>query len=120
MAERTTVMELSPLDQIRQTEGEVTRKVAAAREAAEQILENARQQGEILKRNAREAGTREGQGLYKTTIAKAEEEARALVAEAAFQAEQLKRRGRQHMRSSVSFAVNLVLGLVEETENHER
>ncbi|HEX9617547.1 MAG TPA: V-type ATPase subunit subunit G family protein [Anaerolineales bacterium] len=116
MAERTSEIELSPLDQIRQTEGEVTRKIAAAREAAEQILENARQQAETLKRSAREAGTREGQGHYKTTIARAEEEARALVTEAGFQAERLRRRGQQRMKRGVSYAVNLVLGLAEEIE----
>jgi vacuolar-type H+-ATPase subunit H len=117
MSERKPEIELSPLDQIRQTEGEVTRKVAAAREAAEQILEKARQQAEILKHSAREAGTRQGESLYKTTIAKAEEEARALVAEAGFQAERLKRRGQQHMQSGINHAVNLVLGLDQGTDN---
>jgi vacuolar-type H+-ATPase subunit H len=117
MAERTTEIELSPLDQIRQTEGEVTRKIAAARETAEQILESARQQAEKIKRSAQETGMREGQGHYKTTIARAEEEARALVAEARLQAERLRRRGQQRMKRGVSDAVNLVLGLSEETED---
>jgi vacuolar-type H+-ATPase subunit H len=116
MADRTPEIELSPLDQIRQTEGEVTRKVAAAREAAEQILENARQQAEKIKHNAREAGAREGQGLYKTTIARAEEEARALVTEAKFQAERLQRRGQQRLKNGVACSVSLVLGLAEDAD----
>lgn len=116
MVERTSEIELSPLDQVRQTEAEVTRKIAAARETAEQILENARQQAETIKRNARQAGIQEGQGHYKATIARAEEEARALVAEAKFQAERLRRRGQQRMKRAVSYAVNLVLGLPEENE----
>ena len=42
MVDQTSGLDLSPLDQVRQTEAEVTRKIAAARKAAEQILEDAR------------------------------------------------------------------------------
>lgn len=114
MVEQTSEIELSPLDQIRQTEGEVTRRIAAAREKSEEILENARKQAAVLKHAAHEAGKREGQAGYKEIISRAEEEANALVADAHYQAEKLRRRGQQRMKNGVIYAVNIVIGLAEE------
>jgi vacuolar-type H+-ATPase subunit H len=114
MVEQTT--ELSPLDQIRQIEGEVTRKIAAAREASEQILEMARLESEAVKRSASEAGTKEGQARFNELISRATEEANALVVEANDQVRKLRRRGQRQMKAGVSYAVSLVLGLAEETE----
>jgi vacuolar-type H+-ATPase subunit H len=116
MAERLSEGDLSPLDQIRQTESEITRKVAAARQAAEKILDQARQQAEIVKRNASEAGRLEGQRHYQTVLDRAEEEAHTLVSEAGFQAESLRRRGQQRMKTGVGYAVSVILGLAEEAD----
>lgn len=103
--------ELSPLDQIRQTEAEVTRRIAAAREAAEKTVEKARGEAAKRKAAAREAGRLEGQAQLKENLARAEEEARALVAQAHHQADELRRRGRQRMHKAVQFAICVVLGL---------
>lgn len=116
MADTTPDLDLSPLDQIRQTEAEVTRKIAAARKAAEQILEDARRQVAALKQEARDAGTREGDARYRAMISKAEEDARALVEEAQYQAKLLRRRGQRRMPVAVSSAVNFVINLAEDVE----
>jgi vacuolar-type H+-ATPase subunit H len=116
MAEQPPELELSPLDQIRQTEAEVTRRIAAARITAEQIVEQARQQAAALKREASESGRREGQARYQTSLSNAEEEARALVAEAQEQADQLRRRGDKRMQLAVNRAFNFLISLVEEEQ----
>lgn len=52
MAQSVNENELSPLDQIRQTEAEVTRRIAAAREAAELNVVKARTEATHLKNQA--------------------------------------------------------------------
>ena len=116
MVDQPSLIDLSPLDQIRQTEAEVTRQVAAARKAAEQILDDARQQAAALKREAWETGTHEGQALYDTSLSKAEEEARELIVEAQDQAKKLRRRGKERMQMAVSHAVHFVINLAEDAK----
>ena len=116
MVDQSPGLELSPLDQIRQTEAEVTRKIAAGRKAAEQIVEQARRQAEAVKKDAWENGTREGQARYQTSLSNAEEESRALVAEAQDQADKLRRRGAKRMLLAVHRALNFVISLVEEEQ----
>jgi len=116
MVDQSSELDISPLDQIRQTEADVTRKIAAARNSAEQILEEAHRQAAALKQEARETGTREGQARYKAIIAKSEEESQALVAEAQSQAKKLRRRGKERMRVAVSCAVNFIINLTEGTK----
>lgn len=109
--------DLPPLDQIRQTEAEVIRKVAAAREAAEGIVANAHKQAADLRRQAREDGIREGQMRYKEIISQAEDEAEAIVAEAQNQANELRRRGPRFLEIGVSHAIHVVVGMAEEVVN---
>lgn len=116
MVDQSSGLNLSPLDQVRQTEAEVTRKIAAARKAAEQILEDARWQAAALKREAWESGTHEGQARYKTSLSKAEEESQALVADAHDQAKKLRRRGKERLQAGVSCAVDFVIKLAEDAE----
>ena len=52
--------ELSPLDQIRQAEAEVARRVAGCREGAERTVAKAREQARALVEAEREAGRQEG------------------------------------------------------------
>lgn len=106
-------MELSPLDQIRHTEAEVAGAIAAAREAAEQIVANARAEATSLKRQAREEGTREGQTRYKATVTQAEEQARVILDDAQNGARELRRKGQKRMNRGVEYAVKVVLGLDE-------
>ena len=102
---------LSPLDQIRLAEAEITRKIVKAREASEHRLVNARTEATLLKKQADETGTREGQIRYKGIVAKAEDEAQAMVAHAHNQAADLRRRGQDHMETAIQDAIQIILGL---------
>jgi vacuolar-type H+-ATPase subunit H len=108
---------LTPLDQIWQTEAEITRQIAAARQEAEQILANARSQIRQIKNQAREAGHREGKAQYRQTIAEAEEEAQALIAQANSRAEDMCRKGQQRMEMAVRTAVSIITGMEGEIKN---
>jgi V/A-type H+-transporting ATPase subunit G/H len=103
--------ELSPLDQIRLTEAEITRRIVAAREDAERRLAEARTQAARIKKQAREEGTRTGKVQFKEILSRAEEEARAIIAHARNQAENLHQKGHSHMELAVEYAVSIVLGL---------
>ncbi|MGD2155770.1 MAG: hypothetical protein PVG14_01780 [Anaerolineales bacterium] len=111
MISQKTTDELSPLDQIRQTESEVTRDIAVARESAEQIIATARNEVKELLEEVRTTGLRRGQTRYKEIFSLAEEEARGIVAQAQNRAEELRRKGRKRMATAVDYAVNLVIGL---------
>ena len=105
-----TKAELSPLDQIRQSEAEVTRQIAAARETAEAKAAEARAQAAQLKRQAKEAGSRAGQARYKEIISTAEEQAQVIRAQANQRARDLRRRGETRMEEAIRKAVALVIG----------
>jgi len=111
MAKPTSPAELSPLDQIRLAEAEITRKTSAAREAAEHRLAESRMQAIRIKKQAREEGTRTGKLQYKEIVSRAEEEAHTIVAHAQNQADTLQQKGRTHMEMAIEYAVNIVLGL---------
>lgn len=111
MADPTPVAELSPLDQIRLAEAEITRKIVTAREASEQARAEARSRANLLKKQAHESGSREGQIRYKEIVSKAEEEARTIVEHAHNQAADLRRRGQARMEAAIQEATSIVLGL---------
>ena len=111
MADPSSTDGLSALDQIRLAEAEITRKVVKAREAAEQSLINARAEAVLLKKQADEAGNREGQIRFKGIVSKAEDEAHALVAHAHNQATDLRRRGQAHMETAIQEAISILLGV---------
>ena len=105
---------LSPLDQIRLCEAEVTRRIAAARQAGEESLAKARSDAASLKKQAKERGLRKGQVQYREVVSGAEEEAQALVARAQVRASELLNRGDQRIEMAVQKAVEFVVGLSEE------
>lgn len=106
--------ELSPLDQIRQTEAEVTRAVAAARLAAEQMIAQAQREAIDIQQHARELGLREGEARYRELMSTGDEEGRGIIAAAKLQANELRRKGQQRMDQGVHKAVHIVIGLGEE------
>ncbi len=110
MDEKVNPAQLSPLDQIRQTEAEITRKIAAAREAAEQVVVKARLDAYALKKQALEDGNREGQARYREILLRGEEEAKALTVQAHSTADNLRRKGEAYMEIAVRSAVELVIG----------
>ncbi|MEJ2601427.1 MAG: V-type ATPase subunit subunit G family protein [Anaerolineales bacterium] len=107
-------VELSPLDQIRQTEAEVTRAVAAACQAAEEIVAQAQREAAQIKQEAKQSGVRQGQARFRETISNAEEEVRDIVTEAKERANALRRKGQKRMDRGVRQAVRMVIGLGEE------
>jgi vacuolar-type H+-ATPase subunit H len=106
--------ELSPLDKIRQTEAEVAGSVAAAREAAEKIIADAKREAAEIKRQAREAGSREGEARKRAMLAQAEEDARLILADAQNLVRDLRRKGQERMGSGVEYAINIILDLDQE------
>jgi vacuolar-type H+-ATPase subunit H len=103
--------ELSPLDKVRMVEAEVTRRLVAARESAEQTVVKASTVAAQRKSEAREAGTHEGEVLFKSIVAKAEEESQAIIAQAHQRATEVRRRGNQRMEKAISIAMQIVVGL---------
>lgn len=109
--------EFSPLDQIRQTEADVVRQIASAREAAGHTVAQAKTQAKDLLGDARQIGGREGEKRYREIVSNAEEEAQAIIAQARKRAERLRRRGRQRLAIGVRQAMNVVIGLEEAGED---
>lgn len=109
--------DLSPLEQIRQCEAEVTRLVAAAHESAGATLAKARSEAASLIRNAREAGQQDGQARYADILARAEEEAEILATQAKGRAAELRRQGEARMDSAVQQAVQIILTVAGKVEN---
>ncbi|MBI5943274.1 MAG: hypothetical protein HY864_02800 [Chloroflexi bacterium] len=116
MSEPSSANGLSPLDQIRLAEAEITRKVIAARESSEHNATNARKQAALLKKQAEENGKRRGQKRFKEMISKAGEEANAILAQAQHEADDLSRKGRLCMEQAVNEALTIVLGIQKRRE----
>lgn len=110
---------LSPLDQIRQAEADLARRIVAAREEAEQVQERARAQARLLLEEARQGGRDQGQAQYREIVARAEKEAQAILADAHDRAGALRQLGYQRMEIAVSQAVNIILGIHEGEHAHE-
>jgi vacuolar-type H+-ATPase subunit H len=109
--------ELTPLEQIRRAEDEAARRIAAARRAAETTWQEAKVQATDLKRQADEAGRREGEAQRQEIIRGAQERARALVAEAQRRAEALRHQGELHMDMGIRHALSVVAGQGEQAED---
>lgn len=106
---------LSPLDQIRLAEAEVTRKIAAARRDCEEILADAKAEAQVLLDSARARGKRRGQVRYREVIAEADEEARGIRAGAEHRANMLRAQGKGRMGLAIHEVVNIVTGMDEGT-----
>lgn len=105
--------QLSPLDQIRLAEAEVTRKIAVARRDCEQILADAKTEAQLQLVDARENGKRKGRARFRDIVTEAEEEARAIRAGAEHRARLLLRQGNRKMDIAIHQVVNIVTGTVE-------
>lgn len=112
--------ELSPLDQIRQTEAEVDRQIASAQEDSKHKIAQAKREVQELIRKARETGHLEGKARGTEIVFKTEEEARAIIDQAKKQADAYRTQGQQQMNAAVRFAVSFVLGFEGENEPDER
>lgn len=92
----------------------MARRVAAAREAAEQSVMEVQTQAADLKREARETAGRQDQPRYETLISEAQAEAEAVLAQARDRAEKLRSSGVARMDAVVGRAVEDVVGLKSE------
>ena len=108
--------DLSPLDQIRRTESEITGHIAAARESARRSLETAQKEAARIKSQAREDGSREGQAHYQEILLEAEEEANELVGQANRLAGELGKKGDLRMEEAVQATVRIIIGLEEDVK----
>jgi len=111
MADPLSATGLSPLDQIRLAEAEITRKIVTAREGSERAIAEARAQAALLKKQAHDSGICEGQIRHKEIVSRAEEEARAIVEHAHNQADGLRRKGQTRMEAAIQETTSIVLGL---------
>lgn len=111
MADPTFASGLSPLDQIRLAEAEIARKMVTAREASEHAIAEARTRAALLKKQAHDSGTREGQIRYKEIVSSAEEEARTMVQHAHNQADELGQNGQTRMEAAIQESLGIVLAL---------
>ena len=108
--------ELSPLDQIRQTEAEVNRQIASSQEKSKRKIAQATRDVQELIRKARETGHLEGMARGAEIVSKTEEEAQAIIEQAQKQAEAYRNHGQDQMNVAVQYAVSFVLGLEGENE----
>lgn len=111
MTEAKSAVELSPLDQIRLAEAEITRKTAAARDDLERSLAEACKKASRIKEEARQVGTHAGKIQFKEIVSGAEEEARAITAHAQHQADSYQQKGYIRMEWAIEYAAGIVLGL---------
>lgn len=107
--------ELSPLDQIRQSEAEITRQIATARQQAVHSLDAARKEATQLITQARAEGQQEGKRRCQEIIKAAESEARELIVQAQVQVKEQNQIGAQRMELAVQQIVDLVIGKLEST-----
>lgn len=119
MQASTTGAELSPLEQIRQAEAEVTRRLAAARESAEKTVATAQMQSTNIKIQAGDEGQRDGEAKFREIISKAEEESRSIVTQAHQRAEKLRRKGRRRMDLAVRKAFLSLVGADESEKDQD-
>lgn len=106
----TTKTELSALDQIWQAEAEITGRIAAAREEAEQTIAEAKSKAMQIKIQARESGLRRGRNDYGNIISQAEVDAEGIISMANSQAEELQIKGQRHLLEAINRAVQIILG----------
>lgn len=106
-------VKLSPLDQIRLAEADVTRKIAIAREERERTLAYASEEAKKLLDEAQESGKRKGITRYREIIDEAEEKAQAILAGSEHQAEELRRKGSWSMDIAVRRVIHIITGMEE-------
>ena len=109
-AEQSQKTELSPLDQIRQSEAEITRKIAAARETAVHDLEAARKEAARIVAQARDEGVHDGQVRYREILQETEKEAKNLIDLAQEEVKELGKRGDKSMEKAIQQIVDIVIG----------
>lgn len=113
MSKQIQSTEAIQLDQIRQAEAEITRRIAAAHETAKLTEIEALAEAKKLKSEAKNTGTRDGQAQGIDIISRAKEEAELLIAQSRTRAEKLHQGGQIHIDDVVKHAVNIVLGVSE-------
>jgi V/A-type H+/Na+-transporting ATPase subunit G/H len=119
MSEPSPVDVLSPLDQIRLVEAEIARRTATARASADERVAQARNQAELLKKEAGETGENAGLVRYKEIVAEAEAQAVMILAQADHETEDLRRKGRSRMERAFHQAMNIVVGAKGAQDNDE-
>jgi hydrogenase 3 maturation protease len=100
----------TPLEIIRAREAEVTRRLAAAREAAVADVAVAEGRARQLISQTQAEGQREGEAQRQRLLAEAELEAAAILAQAADEVARLQHISQTQMAAAVARALNIVIG----------
>ena len=116
MEDPKSEVSLSPLDQIRLSEAEVTRRIAAARQSAEESLAGAHSEANNLKKKARERGIQRGQAQYQVIVSDAEESSKVMVLKAQQRSEELSQRGSRRIDEALQKAASIIVGLEVDEE----
>jgi len=111
--------QLSPLDQIRYAEAEITRRIAASHVVAKKIVADANSRAADELRNAKEYGRREGETNFSMILAEASEEADAILIRAQNRCNEITKRGQKRMDYALQCALDLIIAQNKETSNHE-
>lgn len=111
--------QLSPLDQIRYAEAEITRRIAASRVVAKKIVADANERSVEELKNARNSGQREGEVNYSKILSEASEEAEEILIRAQNQCTEITNRGKERMEYALQCALHLIIAQKKETTNHE-
>ncbi len=100
----------SPLDIIRNKEAEVTRRLAATREAVANEIAAARQRAQEQIARAEERGRSAGEAQRHSILDDVEKEAQAIITQADAEAEVLRHITYEQMEAAVKHALDIVLG----------
>ena len=105
--------DMTPLEQIQQTEAETAARIQAAGEAMQVRIRQAQENAEAIRREAVEAGRQEGEIIAQKVIDEAKKEAEQILAEAHHEATELQRKLSESMDSLVGRAIVVVLGTTQ-------
>ena len=100
----------SPLEIIRDKEGEVTRRMAAAQETAVSAIAATEQQAREIVRHAEARGQREGEALRQSSLNKAEREAESILTLAQVRSKALRNVRQAEVETAVSQAMTMIIG----------
>jgi vacuolar-type H+-ATPase subunit H len=100
----------SPLEIIRDTEGEVPRRMAVAQETAVSAIAATEQQAREIVRHAEARGQREGEAQRRSALNEAEREAESILALAQIQSKALRNVRQVEVETAVSQAMTMIIG----------
>ncbi|MFQ6058304.1 MAG: V-type ATPase subunit subunit G family protein [Anaerolineae bacterium] len=100
---------VSPLIRIQEKERELARRLAEARQRADDLVARAREQATAIKDAAEREGLQEAEAFVEREVAKTREQAEEIKAAARKEAEKLHRRGEENVARAAQVILDFVL-----------